>query len=376
MEQPKTKDVKKVFARLVDADAVKKYFFCEVICTTSKRVCMNEVEEEGLRCHVHDPERKCKGRTIKGAKCLSVAKKGEEYCWRHLSATPQQRSTKSQAKADEKSGTSMEEASSDEDVPPRKKSASKKKASKQPKSPEYVVDSEEESSSDDETSAEDVVTPDYFAANVVWKKYPAGKRLEYATNFSVNGKHILKKRKENIIVALLEEDQFGAKYKGDAKYPMSQGEREVLFSAGFIPYVADEESGTSMDEASSDMEDMSMERLSDNNSLDEKLPHKDDIYWQRCSFDKKHGYATNFALDGFHILKKWKEDTIVALLWKLPAKDDFSYCREKTFDDKYKRTLMNMGFTIDELPRYYTPYDELADNAPTRKVTVETEDEE
>lgn len=80
------KDAKKVFAAVVGDDEVEKYYFCGARCK-SKRACMREVPGEGHRCHVHDPERKCKGVTKKGKACNSVVKKDLEYCWQHESST-------------------------------------------------------------------------------------------------------------------------------------------------------------------------------------------------------------------------------------------------------------------------------------------------
>jgi tRNA-binding EMAP/Myf-like protein len=82
--EPKSKEVQRVFAAVANAGDVKKYFFCEAKCVSSKKRCLKEVEKEGMHCHLHDPKRKCKGSTKKGAKCGGVTKKGEEYCWRHL----------------------------------------------------------------------------------------------------------------------------------------------------------------------------------------------------------------------------------------------------------------------------------------------------
>ncbi|KAF9898668.1 hypothetical protein EC991_010686, partial [Linnemannia zychae] len=77
------KDMKKVLKALVKDPDISKHYFCGAICTKSKRACMKEVKKEGMHCYVHDPERKCQGRTNGGAKCGSVAKTGENYCWRH-----------------------------------------------------------------------------------------------------------------------------------------------------------------------------------------------------------------------------------------------------------------------------------------------------
>jgi hypothetical protein len=79
----KAKDVEKILSSLVEDDSVEKHFFCGATCVKSKRTCMKEVDDEDAHCYVHDPDRKCKGTTIKGENCRSVAKVGEDYCHRH-----------------------------------------------------------------------------------------------------------------------------------------------------------------------------------------------------------------------------------------------------------------------------------------------------
>ncbi|KAF9302541.1 hypothetical protein BG003_002360, partial [Podila horticola] len=116
-EEISKKDAKKICKSLAMDDEVEKHYFCGATCTKSKRICMKEVKEEDMQCHVHDPERKCHGITIKGNKCGSVASRGGEYCRRHL-----------------------------EQVEPRKKRHVKSEV-ESPHTPEYVVDSEEDEES-------------------------------------------------------------------------------------------------------------------------------------------------------------------------------------------------------------------------------------
>ncbi|KAG0315299.1 hypothetical protein BG000_005242, partial [Podila horticola] len=124
----------------------------------------------------------------------------------------------------------------------------------------------------------------------------------------------------------------------------------------------DEESGSEEDVAWAKYDDM---RGKFRRTVDE-APSKKDIIWKVCAFDKAHMYATNYCLGGYYLFKKYKTDTIVALLWKMPSKDDTAYCREKYFLEEHKQVLLNMGYTVDELPLDYKPYLH-GDLAKTRK---------
>lgn len=57
------------------------------------------------------------------------------------------------------------------------------------------------------------------------------KRLEYTKDLRINGKYPLKKRKEDIIIALLTEEQLDG--KDDINYKLSSKEKEKIFSMGF-----------------------------------------------------------------------------------------------------------------------------------------------
>lgn len=71
--------------------------------------------------------------------------------------------------------------------------------------------------------------------DVEWKKYRKNKKLEYTTDICINGKYPLKKRKEDVIVGLLTEDQLDDDYKDKGKYKMSSKEKEKIFTMGFVP---------------------------------------------------------------------------------------------------------------------------------------------
>lgn len=137
-KEVKKRDARKVYASLVEDVEVEKHYFCGTICIKSKNVCMKQVDEEDKRCHVHDPNRKCQGFTVKGEKCGSVAKMGDTHCWRH----------RGKEEYTEKRTTKR--------ATPKRKTVEKKSPGLH--TPEYVVDSEEsaeDESSSDEESAED-----------------------------------------------------------------------------------------------------------------------------------------------------------------------------------------------------------------------------
>jgi len=73
--------------------------------------------------------------------------------------------------------------------------------------------------------------------DVRWKKYRKDKKLEYTLDISINGKHPLKKRKEDVVVGLLTEEQLDDEFEDDGKYKMSSKEKEKVFTMGFIPDV-------------------------------------------------------------------------------------------------------------------------------------------
>lgn len=78
-------------------------------------------------------------------------------------------------------------------------------------------------------------TPTVVKEDVRWKKYRGDKKLEYTTDININNKYPLKKRKEDVVVGLLTEDQLDGEH--DIKYKMSSKEKEKLFMMGFVPDV-------------------------------------------------------------------------------------------------------------------------------------------
>jgi hypothetical protein len=161
------KQAKKVYNSLVKDDEINKHYVCGVTCVKSQKICMKEVEHEELYCHVHDPDRKCQGITVKGNKCGSVAKTGMAYCYRHIGnqeTLPKKHGTKSKKYrtsefvesedddlSDEDSSTPKDESSEDEK--PKKKHRKHKKHAKKIKHDKNAAD--EELSADEESSIDE-----------------------------------------------------------------------------------------------------------------------------------------------------------------------------------------------------------------------------
>jgi hypothetical protein len=67
--------------------------------------------------------------------------------------------------------------------------------------------------------------------DVTWTKYPKDRKLEYTADIMVNNKYILKKRKQDVVVGLLTEEQLEG--DDDVVYKMSSKEKEKVFTMGF-----------------------------------------------------------------------------------------------------------------------------------------------
>lgn len=135
---------------------------------------------------------------------------------------------------------------------------------------------------------------------------------------------------------------------------MSHREKEKIFTMGLTPT----EYTYSLPEPT---KNVVWKKYPKSNTADESentcQVGKEDITWTRCSFDTKHEYATNYTIYEHHLLKRHNEDIIVGMIWRLPRRDDYNYSRTTTIDDEIKQELVAMGFTIDELPKFYSPDD-------------------
>ncbi|KAI1287854.1 hypothetical protein EDD11_010194 [Mortierella claussenii] len=412
------KDAKKVFASLVDDNDVAKYFFCEAICKTSKRTCMKEVGDKDMQCHVHDPARKCHGTTALGKSCGSVSKAGEDYCWRHRVVAEKEGSQKRGAKKTYKKISkenikkfplhptcdSEEQESSEDEPAPRRKS-------RKPHTPEYVVDSEdseEEAVSEDEKpvkkpaykdatakgearrevpmcSSEDDCPSDEtsdddeeehafaLSSNVRditsmrnlplakdggWVKYPLDEDMEYATNFTIKGKYIMRLTGKNVYVELCPPASMGG--KGDAP-DVDIIERSILSKMELREMSTSERQKLYQEEPATEVEVVHVDGPTD----------KPMIKWKK--FDKHLEYSKNLRINGKHILKKRKESVVVGLVT-----EDHIRSENVEYDMvclKEKEKLFTMGFIVDvrynlvdeqvedessdEEPQDYTP--EMAD---------------
>ncbi|OAQ25592.1 hypothetical protein K457DRAFT_128991 [Linnemannia elongata AG-77] len=158
----KAKQVKKIIKALADDDNLQKHYFCNAKCVSSERICMKKVDDEGMCCYVHDPDRKCQGNTISGAKCRSVAKVGETHCNRHLDQAGRhvKRSTKmSTSSEDERPAKKVKRDAKktknrhtpvDSDADDSAEDKIRKKKAKKPRTPEHV-DADVDDSSEDDT---------------------------------------------------------------------------------------------------------------------------------------------------------------------------------------------------------------------------------
>ncbi|KAF9200942.1 hypothetical protein BGZ59_003012, partial [Podila verticillata] len=193
-----------------------------------------------------------------------------------------------------------------EQVEPQKKRHVKSEV-EAPHTPEYVVDSEE----DEESACED--------------DDPTPHKKKHSKKDKTNKKHSKKHSKKAKQAVSSEEDEESA------------CEEDVAWAK--FPHECDD-----------------AKCKCDTWLKEEEAPTKKDIIWRVCAFDKAHMYAVNYHLGGNFLFKKYKTDTIVALLWQLPSRDDTAHHCQKYIPKSYKKVLLNMGYTVDELPLDYKPY--------------------
>ncbi|KAI1288275.1 hypothetical protein EDD11_010048 [Mortierella claussenii] len=360
------RDAKKIVKMLSKDDEVDKHFFCEATCVKSKHICMKKVDDEDALCYVHDPNRKCQGKTKKGDRCGSVAKVGEKYCGRHRHAKEEnsQKTPIKNTKTFAKKKTKKNMKNQDEDESSEDELVSHKKSHK-PHSPEDVVDSEEESeeevppkkkkskkskpavsSEDEENVSEEEEIPKKRGKKAKCKEPSHDESVsdkesssdEETPKEKQSKKHDRKKQAKQNKHVPSDDEQSGedepVSKKKSKNAKTDESEANILWES-FPPVYDNSENSVVLSE--------------------KQLPTKIDLIWKICLFDKSHGYSTNFVLDGCHLLKKWQTDEIVAQLWKMPAKDDFAYCRGKPFAENSKKALVDMGFTVNELPKDYKP---------------------
>jgi hypothetical protein len=206
---------------------------------------LKEVEKEGMHCHLHDPKRKCKGSTKKGAKCGGVTKKGEEYCWRHLGEKKSKVMVNDDYPSDYDSDLQYEE----EVAPPKK---SQKKKSKVISSDEEEVAPPKKSrkkkskviSSDEDTSDEES-SSGFSKEEIKWEQCRFDKRREYSTNFQIHYKYLLKERGGDKIVGLLFDIPDKHHFAYHRSHTITSGEKKILSEMGFTYDVEEIEKGSS-----------------------------------------------------------------------------------------------------------------------------------
>lgn len=292
------KKAKKITKLLVNDNTVAKTFFCGAECTKSKLSCMKAVKKDGESCHVHDPARKCHGITNKKTKCGSVAKTDKKYCRHHEDQDQGHlKSTKTYAK-----NITKKHLTDDDDDQEMSDERPRGKKSRKQHTPQDVVDSEDES--DEEVPA---------------KKKHAKKAEKVVETLKKDSK---KSKRES-----------SEKAEETVKHSSLKNHSDEIIWERF-PYEYDKYR---------------------NSIVLSKPPNKKDICWQQCSFDKSHGYSTNYVLNGHHLLKRCRTDVIVAQLGKMPSRDDFAYLRGRRFDEQSVQMLVDVGFTVQDMPRDYKP---------------------
>jgi hypothetical protein len=372
----KEKKARKICKFLAEDDEVEKHHFCGTTCTGSKNLCMKEVEEDGMQCYVHNPERKCHGITNKGDRCGSVAKAGLEYCRHHLNQVAPHKKRHVKSKVEVPHTPEYVVDSEDDDAEPHKKKHSKKnKKHKKSKKVREIVESSEEDEEDAEEDEEDAEEDEEDAEEEVHHKKKHSKKQSKKVREIVESseedeedpedevpqkKKHKKSKKAKKIVESSEEDEEDAE---DAEDEVPHKKKHKKSKAKEI---GKDISWTKYDENKRKFRKTAVE-----------APCKNDIIWKRCSFDNAHMYATNYCLNGNYLFKMHRTDTIVALLWKLPSRDDAAYCHQKDFPESYKQVLLNMGYTVDELPLDYKPYlhEDLIKTRVALHVQGQTEDD-
>jgi hypothetical protein len=418
------KDAENIFKSLDEDDDVDKHYFCEAKCITSKRICMKKVDDRGMYCYIHDPDRKCQGNTMSGARCGSVAKVGETHCRRHRDVEEQHYMPKSKDKKDknpskprqptEENNQRISSATKASVARIRGSTSHDAKKKKKPHTPEFVDTDVDDSSEDDipkkEAKKEKNMTKkeksktkkektkakkgkkelldeelsegevDIFplsskvldiaskkevpsAERVKWVECPLNDKLEYARNFTVNGKYILKLQRKDAYYHLLTTKNISG---DEAPEDLTRKETRILKKIGLRPTTEAEDQNLSLDDScdeeasddadsdeESDDEDMHENKAEEKQLVRENpwmrprckgftkqgrkcvkpvdkvdeyctLHHtqasnrinKENVTWEIFPFANNLEYTYDICIRGRYPLKKRKEDLVVRLVTK------------------------------------------------------------
>jgi hypothetical protein len=240
--QMKKKDAKKVFALLVGDEDVEKYNLCKAICTKSNRPCMKEVAE-GTYCHLHDPERRCHGVTNKGDRCKCVAKAGEKFCWRHIPEAKQEEPTERKrrnakitkensrkyARLDHVDPEENPNESTPEKSHKHRTKHNKSKKSSKHKRPDIIIPRGKMNPEATNLTLDNLAPGMFYG----WEAHPTNKKLEYATNYTINDKCIVKLVSGHGYVELCSPEQLQENRGNVLK--VSVQERMILEKMGLRP---------------------------------------------------------------------------------------------------------------------------------------------
>jgi hypothetical protein len=264
---------------------------------------------------------------------------------------------------DEHESTCEEEEDEDveEEVPHEKhKKSQKHKKSKKPKKSkgkEIVESSEDEHEStceeeehestceeDEELLKMSPTVVDITSASCVpppkdvqWAMHANNKEVEYATNFMINGKHIIKLHGTNAYVTLYTPENISG--EGDVPEigilehsilsklklrPLSYAERNQLYGEDSEPESVEE--------------DIQVDGPTD----------KSKVKWKKHPLDRAIKYSANLTVNGKHVLKLHKEDIILGLVTKEQLDEEQSIT---DFTLPEKQQLFLMGY----LPEWNDP---------------------
>jgi len=260
-EKFKQKHAKKILSSLVKDEKVEKHSFCEAICVSSNRVCMKRVDS-GTYCRLHDPKNKCHGMTVKGDRCKSAVKVGEDYCHRH----------RVKVEKEEKSAPRVIRKITKENlwrfplhpdyVPPEVITHKSKHVSKSRKHTSKDKDSDDATLKKKRSKSRvkhtipfkmDPGAVDLTLENLAtgmflgWVTHPTNSKLECATNYTINGKCIVKMPDINAYVGLYTPEQLWK--NGDYTSEINVQEDAILNALELRPLTSSERERISGDKS-------------------------------------------------------------------------------------------------------------------------------
>ncbi|KAI1285860.1 hypothetical protein EDD11_000680, partial [Mortierella claussenii] len=143
-----------------------------------------------------------------------------------------------------------------------------------------------------------------LAKDAGWVTYPLNEDVEYATNFTINGKHIMRLTGKNVYVVLCPPASMG----GEGDVPdLDVIERTILSKMKLRDMSDSERQKLYQEEPESEEDVVEVVGPTDKSGS----IRMSEVKWKR--FDRKLEYSKNLFVNGKHILKKRKEDVVVGL---------------------------------------------------------------